>query len=109
VPNNSVHKPNSFWLPLNFLVVLLLGMLIGIKLEKEGAIANQTALRPPYSKKIDALFRLLDAKYIHEVHQDKLIQQTINRLKTSDVDTNYIPSKRLIRINEQVDIKPYHR
>ena len=47
------------------------------------------------------------AKYIQETNQSALIQQTIDHLKMADLDTHYIPSKRLRRINEQVEIKPY--
>ena len=103
----SIHQPYSFWFPLAFLTLFLVGTLIGIKLEKEAAIAAQTTLQESGHPKIDALFRLLDAKYLTKIDQHKLLQQTIDRLKTSEIDTNYIPSKQLKRINEQLDIKPY--
>ncbi len=98
-----------FWLPLFFLVVLILGMFIGVKLEMEGVFVTQTNVTEKYPKKIDALFRLLDAKYMEEVDYHQLLQQTIDLLKATPFDTTYTPSKRLQRINEQVDIKPYGR
>ena len=101
------NKSNNFWLPLTFLAVLLLGIIIGIKLEKDGGIKEQTANHQKYPQKINQLFRFLDAKYIQETNQSALIQQTIDHLKMADLDTHYIPSKRLRRINEQVEIKPY--
>ena len=107
-----MEKPTTssfFWLPLAFLVVLILGIFIGVKLEKEGAFVAQTRVTEKYPKKIDALFRLLDAKYIQKVDHHQLLQQTIDRLKTTQFDTIYTPSKRLQRINEQVDLKPYGR
>lgn len=100
----SIHQPYSFWLPLAFLTLFLLGTLIGIKLEKENTIAAQTTLRESGHPKIDALFHLLDARYRKKVNQNELLQRTIDRLKAN---INYVPSKRLQSINEQLDIKPY--
>ncbi len=103
----SIQQSYSFWLPLGFLTLFLVGTLVGIKLEKENAIAAQTTLRESGSPKIDALFHLLDARYRKKISQNELLQQTIDRLKTNEADLNYLPSKKLQSINEQVDIKPY--
>lgn len=96
----SIYHSSSFWLPLAFLTLFLLGTLTGIKLEKENAIAAQTTLRESGHPKIDALFRLLDARYRKKVNQNELLQRTIDRLKVNEADINYVPSKRLQRIND---------
>lgn len=105
----SSTTSSKFWLPLAFLLVLIFGMFIGVKLEKEGAFAAQISVTEKYPTKIDAIFRLLDAKYRKKVDHQQLLQQTIDRIKTTPFDKTYTPSKRLQRINEQVDIKPYRR
>lgn len=104
--NKLMYQLKILSQPLAFLVVLLLGILIGVQLESRLAISSSKILSEKQPKKLETVLRLLDAKYINSTDQPQLIQQTLNRLKINKMDTSYIPSKRLHRINEQVDIKP---
>ncbi len=90
---NTPHKINFSWLTFAFLAVLILGIMIGLQLEKENAIASRTMFQEKAPKKIDALLHLLEEQYIHKINQNQLLQQTIDRIKTSEFDINYIPSK----------------
>lgn len=86
------------------LATLCLGLLLGIKLQKEVSIS---AVAPT---EIEDIFRLMEAKYHTKINRQALIQNTIDRIKreneTSDI---YEYSERLKRINEQLDLMPAHR
>ncbi len=107
MPQNTEQTSNKFWLPLAFAFVLILGILLGIKLQKEVPVVpeqegdSQVAIKPG---KIEELLRYIEARYVDEVDRDELIQKAIdNLLKELDPHSTYIPSDQLKRINEQLD------
>lgn len=89
---------------LALVMTLILGVLVGIKIQKEVQIS---AIQPD---EIEGVFRLMEARYQTKINRNEVIQKTIDRLKKENkTDSIYQPSKRLQRINEQVDIRPSHR
>lgn len=107
MPQNTEQTSNKFWLPLAFSFVLILGILLGVKLQKEVPIVVQpkgdqiVEVKPG---KIEELLRYIEARYVDEVDRDELIQKAIdNLLKELDPHSTYIPSDQLKRINEQLD------
>jgi len=107
VPQNTEHTTNKFWLPLAFAFVLVLGILLGVKLQKEVPIAptpKGDRLVEVQPGKLEELLRYIEARYVDEVDRDELIQKAIdNILKELDPHSTYIPSDQLQRINEQLD------
>ncbi len=107
MPQHSTHTSNKFWLPLAFAFVLILGILLGIKLQKEVPIVPspkgaQLVERQP--GKLEELLRYIEARYVDKVDRDELIQQAIdNILAELDPHSTYIPADQLQRINEQLD------
>ncbi len=107
MPQHSAHTTNKFWLPLAFAFVLILGILLGIKLQKEVPIVptpegeEQVETQPG---KLEELLRFIEARYVDKVDRDELIQKAIdNILQELDPHSTYIPSDQLQRINEQLD------
>ncbi len=107
MPQNTEHTTNKFWLPLAFAFVLVLGILLGVKLQKEVPIAptpKGDRLVEVQPGKLEELLRYIEARYVDEVDRDELIQKAIdNILKELDPHSTYIPSDQLQRINEQLD------
>ena len=106
MPNNSTNSPAKFWLPLAFSIVLILGILLGIKLqtvipfappESSSAIESQPG-------KIEELLRYIEAKYVDEIDREELVQKVIdNILEDLDPHSTYIPAEEVRRVNEQLD------
>jgi len=107
VPQNIEHSTNKFWFPLAFAFVLILGILLGIKLQKEVPIvpvaAGDTAVETKPGK-IEELLRYIEARYVDDVDRDELVQTAIdNLLKELDPHSIYIPSDQIQRFNEQLE------
>ncbi len=107
MPNNSTNISPRFWLPLAFSVVLVLGILLGIKLQTEVPIvssakgANALEVQPG---KIEELLRYIEAKYVDEIDREELVQKVIDHiLEDLDPHSTYIPTEQLKRVNEQLD------
>lgn len=107
MPQNSEPTSNKFWLPLAFSFVLILGILLGVKLQKEVPIApkpKRDQLVEVQPGKLEELLRYIEARYVDKVDRDELIQKAIdNILKELDPHSTYIPSDQLTRINEQLE------
>lgn len=97
------------WLPLLFAVVLVGGMLIGMKLQKTSPsvlVENQTnpILNAMGQGKVEELIRYIEAKYVDEVERDELVQDAIRSiLKDLDPHSNYISAEQLKEVNEQLE------
>ncbi|MEM1123633.1 MAG: S41 family peptidase [Bacteroidota bacterium] len=107
MPQTTEQSSNKFWLPLAFAFVLILGIMLGIKLQKEVPVVptaegeSTVGVQPG---KIEELLRYIEARYVDEVDRDELIQKAIDALLNElDPHSTYIPSDQLKRINEQLD------
>ncbi|RMF20933.1 MAG: S41 family peptidase [Bacteroidetes bacterium] len=98
-------------LPLLISGILVLGMLIGLRMQPASpAVAVATETDPlPESKdlgqgKIEELIRYVEAKYVDEVNREELVEEAIdNLLKQLDPHSSYISAEHLREINEQLD------
>jgi carboxyl-terminal processing protease len=103
-PDSSLDK---FWFPLVFSFVLILGMLLGIKLQRELPIVppkTGNQILESHPGKIEELLRYIEARYVDEVDREVLIQKVIDDiLKELDPHSTYIPADQVKRINEQLD------
>lgn len=110
----TTQKPGSsryyIWFPLLFSVVLVGGMLIGMKMqsiapavalnEAEGELSDQSVSQG----KIEELLRYIEAKYVDEVDREELVQEAIdNVLKNLDPHSSYIPADQVQEVNEHLD------
>ena len=84
------HSKNSerLWLFLAFSFIFAVGILLGIKLEKELTIQYAEGQPQP----IEEVLRYLENHYFEEIDRDELIQKTIDRLKETAPDTAALPT-----------------
>lgn len=105
------HLSNKFqiWLPLLFSLVLVTGILIGMRLQSSSPQitvdgVEDMRLAAPGQGKIEELLRYIEAKYVDEIDRDRLIQEAIdNILKNLDPHSNYITAAQLQEVNEQLE------
>lgn len=96
----------QIWLPLLFAVVLVAGMLIGMRLQSETptVVMDASGGNSPEGGKLEELLRYVDAKYVDNVSRDKLVDDAIhNILKQLDPHSTYIPAEQLQEVNEQLE------
>lgn len=98
----------ALWLPFLFAVVLVVGMLIGMRLEADGPSAalelGETSFNNSGQGKIEEILRYIEAKYVDEVDRERLVQEMINQMLAKlDPHSNYITVDQLQEISEQLD------
>lgn len=98
----------NVWLPLLFAVVLVVGMMIGMRLQSEAPTVvdlqeGNTLSGQNYSK-IEELLRYIEAKYVDEVDRDELIDEAISSiLKQLDPHSVYYNPEQVRAVNEQLE------
>ena len=107
MPQNIEHTSHKFWFPLAIALVMILGILLGIKLQKEvpivPTVAGETSVETKPGK-IEELLRYIEARYVDDVDRDELVQKAINNLlKELDPHSIYIPSDEIQKFNEQLE------
>lgn len=102
----GTSKINIF-LPLLLSVFLIGGMLIGFKLKSTGGSTVGESISIISSSepgRLEELIRYIESRYVDEVDRDKMTESAINALlKQLDPHSNYISSKDLKEVNEQLD------
>jgi carboxyl-terminal processing protease len=107
---NDYQKPDplkklNIWLPLLLAFILVIGMLLGFKLQT-GETATNTFNQGNKPQTIEELIRLIESKYVDDVNRDELIEAAINNiLKELDPHSSYIPAARLQSVNEELSGK----
>ncbi len=98
----------NVWIPLLFALVLVVGMLIGMRLHPD----QTTIVMEPQEEmvsvlgqgKLEELIRYIEAKYVDDVDRDELVDETIaSILQQLDPHSSYIPAEKLQEINEQLE------
>ncbi|MFK7947351.1 MAG: S41 family peptidase [Saprospiraceae bacterium] len=96
-------KRLNIWLPLLLSFILVIGMLLGFKIQ-DGDAQTQSLSGKPGS--IEELLRLIESKYVDETNREELVETAINNiLKELDPHSSYIPAARLQAVNEELDGK----
>lgn len=96
-------KRLNIWLPLLLSFILVIGMLLGFKLQ-DGDAKTQSLSGKPGT--IEELLRLIESKYVDETNRDELVETAINNiLKELDPHSSYIPATRLQSVNEELSGK----
>lgn len=107
---DQLKKPRqlSIWLPLLFALVLVAGMLIGMKMQSASptiVVENSAGLDAavPGQGKIEELLRYIEAKYVDEVNRDQLVDEAIKSIILQlDPHSSYINANRVKSINERL-------
>lgn len=105
---NNSPKRLSVWLPLLFALVLVTGMLVGMRMQSNApAVVTETPdshLHALGQGKIEEILRYIEAKYVDEVDRDALIQEVVEEmLARLDPHSNYITAEQLKEVNEQLE------
>lgn len=102
-------SPNklSIWLPMLFAVVLVTGVLIGMRMESNAPTLvveqEDNPLNTPGQGKVEEILRYIEAKYVDEIDREQLMQEVIDDLlKRLDPHSNYISSEELREVTEQL-------
>lgn len=96
-------KRLNIWLPLLLSFILVVGMLLGFKLQDGDAQTRNLSGKPGA---IEELLRLVESKYVDETNREELVETAINNiLKELDPHSSYIPASRLQAVNEELDGK----
>lgn len=107
MPQPPVNTANRFWLPLVGACILIVGILLGIKLQREIPIipsVDGKVIRESHPGKIEELLRYIEARYVDKIDRDELTQKVINNiLKELDPHSTYISADQLQKVNEQLD------
>lgn len=103
----SAPNKLSIWLPLLFAVVLVTGMLLGMRMQSNmpKLIVEQEAPGPEGigQGKVEEVLRYVEAKYVDEIDKEALTQEAIDDLLSRlDPHSNYISAEELQAVNEQL-------
>lgn len=107
-PDKELISP-KVWLPLAFAIVLVSGMMIGLRLHNAAPtvrIDGQENLRSGAVAhgKVEDLIRYIEAQYVDEVDREKLIQAAIDKiLEELDPHSTYFTAEELREANEQLE------
>ncbi len=95
-------KASSTYLPLIFAIVLILGMLIGVKLVDPSG--ERSMFVYPKTDKLSGVLNFIEMEYVDSVSREKLVEETIPTvLKNLDPHSVYIPARDLQRVTEPLE------
>jgi carboxyl-terminal processing protease len=103
----SAPNKLSIWLPLLFAIVLVTGMLLGMRMQSNmpKLVVEQEAPGPEGigQGKIEEILRYVEAKYVDAIDKEALTQEVIDDLLSRlDPHSNYISAEELQDVNEQL-------
>lgn len=95
-------NPSSAILPLVLAVVLIIGMLIGVKLvDRTG---ERSMFVYPKTDKLSGVINFIEMEYVDPVSRDELVEKTIPELlRNLDPHSMYIPARDLQRVTEPLE------
>lgn len=107
--NKNPAKKIQVWTPLLLAMALVIGMLVGTRLQPTTSTIilenpKESASNGIGQGRIEELIRYIEAKYVDDVNRETLIEEAIdNILKNLDPHSNYIPAEQLKEVNEQLE------
>jgi carboxyl-terminal processing protease len=95
-------KPSATYLPLVFAIVLIVGMLIGVRLVDTSGEGSMFVY--PKSDKLSGVLSFIEMEYVDSISKDNLVEKTIpSLLKSLDPHSMYIPASDLQRVTEPLE------
>lgn len=102
---HETERKLNIWMPFLFAVVLIIGMLLGFKLQK-GSSSSLSLQSKTAGGSIQELLRFIETKYVDETNQTALTEKAINGiLKELDPHSTYITAEQLKSVNEELQGK----
>jgi carboxyl-terminal processing protease len=104
---NNTPRKLSIWLPLLFAAVLVIGMLIGMRMQSSTPTvvveSEEVSAKSLGQGKVEEILRYIEAKYVDEVDREQLMEEVIDEMLAKlDPHSNYITSEELREVNEQL-------
>ena len=108
----TTPKKLNIWLPLLFSLVLVIGMLIGTKMQHNPPTVatietTKKADLPPSvmgQGKLEELIRYIEALYVDDVNKDELVKEAIDKILFQlDPHSSYISASQLKSVNDQLE------
>jgi carboxyl-terminal processing protease len=101
-------KGYVIWLPLFFSLVLVIGMVIGMRLQSPppsvSVANNASGSFGTGGGKVEELIRYIEAKYVDDVNRDQLVEEAIdNILAQLDPHSTYLSAEKVRQVNEQLE------
>lgn len=102
--NGQPKKKIQIFLPLILSLVMILGMMIGFKLQETSSEKINISSAGNHNSKINDLFQYIDAKYVDTVNGEQLKESAIvGVLKKLDPHSAYIPARELKAVNQSLE------
>lgn len=90
------QRKQNIWMPLLFSVVLVIGMLLGYKLDKSLSTKRDIADLIERNDRIDEIIELVNSRYVDSISKDTIYQDAIQGvLSHLDPFTFYIPAMKM--------------
>ena len=102
----SADSPKRFniWTPLTFSVILILGILIGFRLNKYLANKRPISNAVERNDRLEEIIDIIGAKYVDSVSADSLYEDAVTGiLKHLDPHTVYIPARDMASVTEDLE------
>ena len=107
MPNSTEHTPNHYWIPALVAGVLIIGILLGVKLQREVPLLppdETVSATEEYPDKIEEVLRFIESRHVDQVDREELMEKVVeNILEELGPHSTYIPEDQLKYINEQLD------
>ena len=109
--NSSISNPRTLkvWIPLLMSLMVVGGMVIGMKMQKipliqtKGTYASSPNVSVHEGSKIEELLRYIENRYVDEVDREELVDKAIRTiLDELDPHSSYIDADHLKSVNEQL-------
>ena len=98
------NKKISIYLPIVLAVTLVLGVLLGIAINKKSQTQTGNLFLAPASNKFGNVIKYIEEEYVDTVKTDKLTEDAIvTVLKDLDPHSTYIPAQELQSVNEPLE------
>ena len=95
-------KPSSTYLPLILAIVLIIGMLIGVRLVS--TTGERSMFVYPKTDKLSGVLSFIEMEYVDSVSKEMLVEKAIpSLLKSLDPHSLYIPASDLKRVTEPLE------
>jgi carboxyl-terminal processing protease len=106
---SNITQKVYLWLPVLLSLVLVAGILIGLRLNGTPSISDSqdntdSAGRLSSQGKIEQLLRFIESKYVDEVDREQLVDEAIGSiLKQLDPHSAYISKEEISRVTEDLE------
>lgn len=100
------QRKQNIWMPLLFSVVLVIGMLLGYKLDKSLSTKRNIADLIERNDRIDEIIELVNSRYVDSISKDTIYHDAIQGvLSHLDPFTFYIPAMKMAATQANLDGK----